>query len=170
MPPGRLHAFPWREEESLTTGVRILRPTIDVDVSSGELGVTTKALIDTGAPGTVFPRGIGDLLGIEFPPFATEAEKTIQLMGRAWPAITHTVNLALRPFEDMGWEAEVDFFLEEGLSFGILGYEGFLNRWAVSINGYAGYFIVEPADEFDERQPPEVLADLRSRWPNLLPP
>jgi hypothetical protein len=165
-----LRAFPWREEESLTTGVKILRPTVDVDVSVGDLGVTTKALIDTGSPRTIFPRGIGDLVGIEFPDLKADAEKKIELMGGRWPAITRPVSLLLQPFDDMGWEAEVDFLLDDVLSFGILGYEGFLNRWAVSINGYLGYVIVEPAEDFDQRQPPEVLADLKARWPQLFPP
>lgn len=61
----------------------------------------------------------------------------------------------------------MEFVLDEGLPFALLGYEGFLNRWAVSFNGYAGYVIVEPADEFDERQPSGVLAELRDRFPDL---
>lgn len=115
----------------------------------------------------MFPRGIGDLLAIDFPDYGTQATKQIQLMGHAWPAVTATVNLLLRPFHDMGWAAEIDFVLEEGLPFGLLGYEGFLNRWAVSFNGYQGYVVVEPTDEFDDRQPPEVFEILRREWPEL---
>lgn len=115
----------------------------------------------------MFPRGIGDLLGVEFPSYATDAPKKIQLMGRAWPAVTETISLLLRPFDDLGWEAEVDFVLEDDLPFALLGYEGFLNRWAVSFNGYLGYLVIEPAEDFDVRQPPGVLEDLERRWPNL---
>jgi hypothetical protein len=113
-----------------------LRPTVDVELSLGRLAITTKALIDTGAPRSVFPRGVGDLLAVEFPKFPSDAPKTLTLMGRAWPAVTETVNMLLRPFEDLGWQAEVDFVLEDDLPFALLGYEGFLNRWAVSFNGY----------------------------------
>ncbi len=88
-------------------------------------------------------------------------------MGRDWPAVSATVNLLLRPFDDLGWEAEVDFVLDDDLPFALLGYEGFLNRWAVSFNGYLGYVIVEPADDFHSRQPPDVLSELRSQWPHL---
>ncbi|MGH9297644.1 MAG: hypothetical protein ACRDZP_06660 [Acidimicrobiales bacterium] len=88
-------------------------------------------------------------------------------MGRSWPAVSAEVGLALEPFADMGWSAEVDFLLDEGPPFGLLGYEGFLNRWAVSFNGYLGYFIVEPADGFDQRQPTPVIDGLRNRWPQL---
>jgi hypothetical protein len=73
-------------------------------------------------------------------------------MGDDWPAITATATLRLQPFADVTWEADIDFVMDEGLPFALLGYEGFLNRWAVSFNGYLGYFLVEPAEEFDERQ------------------
>lgn len=128
---------------------------------------TTKALIDTGSPRCIFPRGIGDLVGVDFPDYPSGADKKIQLMGREWPAITMSVDLVLRPFTDC-WSAEVDFVHEEGLPFALLGYEGFLNRWAVSFNGYHGYFIVEPIDDFEVRQPPEVFDLLRQNWPDLL--
>ncbi|MEX2548403.1 MAG: hypothetical protein WD830_11565 [Chloroflexota bacterium] len=91
-------------------------------------------------------------------------------MGETWAAITATVTLTLRPFDDMAWEAECDFVLKEGLPFALLGYEGFLNRWAVSFNGYAGYFTVEPVETFDERQPLEIFERLEQEWPGLLGP
>ena len=53
-------------------------------------------------------------------------------MGRDWPAVTATVDLVLPPILDLGWEAETDFVLDEGLPFALLGYEGFLNLWAVA--------------------------------------
>lgn len=73
----------------------------------------------------------------------------------------------LSPFADQSWEAEVDVVVDEGLPFALLGYEGFLNRWAVSFNGYLGYFVVEPAEDFDARQPHEMFSELRDRFPHL---
>ena len=87
-------------------------------------------------------------------------------MGRTWPAQTALVTMHLQPFVD-AWEAEVDFVHDEGLPFGLLGYEGFLNRWAVSFNGYHGYFVVAPVDLFHDRQPSDLLDRLRSRWPGI---
>lgn len=100
----------------------MLRPTVDVQLTLANLVTTTKALIDTGAPRSVFPRGIGDLLGLEFPTLRSEAPTKIRLMGHEWPAITATVKLLLPPFSDLGWEAEVDVVVEEGLPFALLGY------------------------------------------------
>ena len=116
----------------------------------------------------MFPRGIGDLVGIEFPDYGSSCPKKIKLMGRDWPAVTDSVELVLQPFTEDRWTAEVDFVHEEGLPFALLGYEGFLNRWAVSFNGYAGYFVVEPIDAFDARQPPEVFDILEDNWPGLI--
>ena len=127
--------------------------------------MTTKALIDTGSPRCVFPRGVGDLVGVGFPKFPSQAATVIHLMGRPWPAVTATVELQLEPFDP--WEAVADFVVEEGLAFALLGYEGFLNRFAVSFNGALGYLVVEPADDFDNRQPAEIATELRQRWPNL---
>lgn len=140
---------------------------VDIRLHLERREITAKALIDTGAPRSVFPRGVGDLLGVRFPDVPSKATKQITLLGRNWPAITETVDPLLLPFEDLGWEAEIDFVLDDGLQFALLGYEGFLNRWAVSFNGYLGYGVVEPAEDFDARQPPELLDDLRARWPHL---
>jgi hypothetical protein len=90
-------------------------------------------------------------------------------MGDKWSAVTAEVDLVLQPFSELGWAAEVEFVFDEGLPFALLGYEGFLNRWAVSFNGAFGYFLVEQAEDFDCRQPPELLDRLRHEWPQLFP-
>ena len=91
-------------------------------------------------------------------------------MGNAWPAVAANVELALDPFPETTWTAEALFVADEGLPFALLGYEGFLNRWAVSFNGAMGYYIVEPVEEFHARQPPEIMNVLREKWPRLSPP
>lgn len=160
------HAFPWREEESIIGGAPVLRPTVDVKLEANRLAITTKALIDTGAPRCVFPRGVGDLIGVEFPGLASQCHKKVTLMGKTWPAQTEEVTLHLQPFDDT-WTAEIDFVHEEGLPFGLLGYEGFLSHWAVSFDGYHGYFVVTPVEEFHDRQPPELVERLREQWPGI---
>jgi hypothetical protein len=164
----RFHIFPWREEEGYG-GKRLLRPTLFVTLSSGDLDTTTKALIDTGSPRCVFPRGAGEALSLDFPP-PFEATRKVVLMGREWPAVTVPVWFVLQPFDDLGWEAEVDFVLDEGLPFGLLGYEGFLNRWAVSFNAANGYFVVEPAESFAERIPADTFDEFERRYPDEFQP
>ena len=155
------HAFAWREEESLTGRGRVLRPTVDVELRGLELRTTTKALIDTGSPRCVFPRGIGDLLAVDFPDFPSGARESVTLLGKRWPAVAAEVELVLQPFADSSWTAEVLFVFEEGLPLSLLGCEGFLNRWAVSFNSYLGYFIVESIDDFHSRQPANIRAALQ---------
>ncbi|MEA3078005.1 MAG: hypothetical protein QOF60_2913 [Actinomycetota bacterium] len=155
----------------MTTGQVILRPMVNVEVATGpKERATTKALIDTGAPRTVFPRGIGDLIGVPFLDGPGGTGVLIDLMGRRWAAVTQTVDLLLRPFDDLGWTAEVDFVVDEGLPFALLGYEGFLNRWAVSFNAYKGYVVVEPIESFDERLPLDPFVEAQERWPDSYRP
>lgn len=125
-------------------------------------------MIDTGAPRSVFPRGIGDILGIKFPASRARATKRISILGQQWAAISATITLDLPPFdEDLTWEAEVDFVLDEHLSLALLGYEGFLNRWSVTFNAAYGYFVVQPAGDHDESQPDSLFEDLLRRYPDL---
>lgn len=155
----------------MTTGQVILRPMVDVQIGTSAIDrTTTKALIDTGAPRTVFPRGIGDYIGVAFPEGPGASTVNIDLMGRRWAAVTVNVDLMLRPFDDLGWSAPVDFVLDEGLPFGLLGYEGFLNRWAVSFNAYKGYIVVEPIESFDERLPVDPFEEAQRRWPDSYRP
>jgi hypothetical protein len=56
------------------------------------------------------------------------------------------------------------------LPFGLLGYEGFLNRWAVSFNAYMGYFVVEPAEDFDQRMPDDTFEEMLRRFPDPYEP
>lgn len=164
----RFHIFPWREEEGFGDK-RVLRPTLFVTLRDQGLSTTTKALVDTGAPRCVFPRGAAEAIGIELPP-AYEATTRAVLMGNEWPAVTVEVEFELDPFEDLSWTAEVDFAIDEGLPFGLLGYEGFLNRWAVSFNAYLGYFVVEPAEDFDARIPTDPFDELTARYPDDFDP
>lgn len=103
-----------------------MRPTVDVQLSTSlPFGaITTKALIDSGAPRCVFPRGIGDLLGVPFPTYESDAPISVKFMGSEWPGVTAEVDLVLQPFDDLGWHAEVDLVMAEGLPFALLGYEG----------------------------------------------
>lgn len=137
-------------------------------MSTGDLSISVKTLVDTGAPRTILPRGVGDLIGIEFPRYRSDASKKIRFLGQDWAAITETVTLELPPFNDDlrvggrgGLRPRRRAFLRSSRD------EGFLNRWCVTFNGAYGYFVVESADDGDARQPPEVFKDLRSRHPEL---
>lgn len=90
-------------------------------------------------------------------------------MGREWPAVTAPVWFVLQPFDDLGWEAEVDVVLDESLPFGLLGYEGFLNGWEVTFNAARGYFAIEPAESFAERIPPDTFDEFERQLDEFQP-
>jgi hypothetical protein len=61
----------------------------------------------------------------------------------------------------LSWEAEVVFLHGDfDVSFvGLLGQEGFLDRWVASFNFYDGYFVIEERDSYVERMPIDVYKE-----------
>jgi len=80
------------------------------------------------------------------------------------------VGLQLPPFDGHTWETECAFlYADLELSFaGVLGQEGFLDRWVASFNMYDGYFVIEERDGFVQRlgvDPLEVIqGTLDGEW------
>jgi hypothetical protein len=165
----RFRFFPYREEEPLRGRTkRLPRPTVDVTLILGDLETAERSLIDTGSPRTVFSRGAGVALDIELPEAGSGAPnvKKLTFLGNDWEAISETVTLRLPPYDDLEWEAEVDFVLDESLPYGLLGHEGFLNQWAVSFNAYHSYFVVEPVEDLNARIPVDVAEIWQREWPD----
>lgn len=82
----------------------------------------------------------------------------------AFPAI---VTLTLPPFEDLNWDAEVFFFFQEWeLPFGLLGNEGFLDKWVVSFDRSANHFVVESPPDFQRRLPGDPFEDFQRFYPD----
>ena len=74
----------------------------------------------------------------------------VKILGGPHNARRAIVTMDLPPFEGMHWETEALFLYGElDLSFaGVLGHEGFLDRWVASFNYYDGYFVIEERDAF----------------------
>jgi hypothetical protein len=65
-----------------------------------------------------------------------------------------TVDLTLTVDPELSWTAHVAFALSPDLRMpfqGVLGTEGFLDRFAVTFNKYYDYFVVERPDDFHDR-------------------
>ena len=164
----RFHLFPWQEQEAVRGGPRVPRPMVHVYIScNGTSTPLTPALIDTGAPVTVFPRAMADLLDLELESLRAEPPEKIKLLGEDWEVASVTTTLELPPFSDLTWDAEVRFVLDDGLLFGLLGYEGFLNRWVVTFNAYHGYTVVETLDSFQSRLPVDAEQEFYKTWPDI---
>jgi Aspartyl protease len=145
----RFNVFPYREEEPRLGHPPAQRPTVNLTLSTDSNEITIRALIDTGSHGCIFGRAVADALEVDVGP-RCRPRRQIQILGGVHDAVVARVTLDLPPFEGLSWEAEAAFLVADlDLSFaGILGQEGFLDRWVVSFNYYDGYFVVEERDSF----------------------
>lgn len=164
----RFHIFPYREEERREgpdqTPVSVARPTVDVRLSSGDLEITVRALIDTGAPNTFFDSSVAEALQLNISPL--RATRRVRVLGNVFPAEPTTVTLSLPPFDDICWETEVMVLaVELDLPFaGCLGSQGFLDRWVVSFNYYDSYFVVEERNVFVQRMPVYTYVEFQEKF------
>ncbi|HVU71440.1 MAG TPA: hypothetical protein VHE83_00610 [Mycobacteriales bacterium] len=109
----------------------------------------TRALIDTGSPLTVFDRGAADALGIRIGNTGAETGE-IALLGKTRYVQFEIVDLCLLRDPSLAWTARVAFIKDPQFQMafqGILGTEGFLDRFAVIFNKHYDWFEVCPADE-----------------------
>jgi hypothetical protein len=148
------HLFPYREEGNPPT----LRPSLDVRLTHGPHGDwTCRALVDTGAPITLFDRGVADALGIRIRPAGAE-HGWVTVLGGNWQIQYEDVDLAVPNNDGLAWTARVAFVLDQRLQMpfqGVLGSRGFLDQFAVTFNQYYDYFIVGRPDDSDDLHRPE---------------
>jgi hypothetical protein len=111
-----------------------------------------RALVDTGSPLTLFTPVAALRLGVDLENYPKPPRK-VQILGAEHDAVMISAHMRLDPFEDVVWEADVGILLEDlDLPFsGVLGTEGFLDRWVVSFNKAENYFVVEKPKIFSER-------------------
>jgi hypothetical protein len=140
----------------------VLRPTLDVRLQHGDTGDwTLRALVDTGAPISFFDRGAGDAVGVRFGQAGSE-HGTIRIFGGSWHVQFEHVQLTFPAEPGISWEASVAFVKDPELQMpfqGVLGTEGFLDKFAVTFNFYYDYFIVERPDDFHDRAGRHLTTD-----------
>jgi hypothetical protein len=140
------HRFPYREEGNPPS----LRPTLDIELRFGPNGLwRTSALIDTGAPITVFDHGTGQALLVRFNNAGAELGR-IALLGGIRTVQFECVELAIVADTSLHWTARVGFIMDPAFVMpfqGLLGNDGFLDKWAVTFNKYYNYFLLNHPDE-----------------------
>jgi hypothetical protein len=140
-----VHRFPYREVGTPP----VLRPTVDTRLHFGPNEWLTTALIDTGSPITVFDYGTAEALLIRFGHAGAETG-TVALLGKRLPIQFEYVDLSLVDDPSICCSARVAFIADPTfqMSFqGLLGTEGFLDRWAVTFNKYYDYFVLQHPDD-----------------------
>ncbi|MGO9292380.1 MAG: hypothetical protein ACLP52_00605 [Streptosporangiaceae bacterium] len=145
--------FPYREEGNPP----ILRPTVDVRLTCGPTGDwTTRALIDTGSPITIFDRGVAEALVISIGHVGCETGWIALLGGRRHIQFEY-VDLCLPHYPELSWTARVAFITDRTFQMpfqGILGREGFQDKFVVTFNAYENYFLIERPDDWNARNNP----------------
>jgi hypothetical protein len=114
--------------------------------------IVVRALVDTGSPFCIFGRAVAEALEIDTG-LGRGDDRDIHILGGVHQARVAMVTFDLAPFAGMSWEAEASFLyaeLEQSFA-GVLGQEGFLDRWIASFNYYDSYFVIEEHDSFVER-------------------
>lgn len=77
----------------------------------------------------------------------------IRILGGHWRVQFEYVELTLPAEEGIQWTARVAFVMDPALQMpfqGVLGTDGFLDRFAVTFNKYE-YFVIERPDDFHDR-------------------
>lgn len=115
----------------------------------GKEGWSEDALVDSGSPACLFSRDWGEAIGVEFG--ASDATyDSFEILGERQPAQKQVVTIVLDKWPDIRWELDAWFFLERWdwklQVGGILGTEGFLTHWIVTMLRPLNMFVVASPD------------------------
>ena len=133
--------FPFRELPSAGGGARITRPVVDVWLEGLE-ATGLACLLDTGAMATRFSAELADIAGVDLTDAPSES---ISVAGHTLRARPARVTLSLRdPTSHHGWDAAVWFCDPWPFGFQLLGLEGFLRHFQVTIAAYPQWVECEP--------------------------
>jgi hypothetical protein len=126
---------------------------LDIEVTRGDLSHRVAALIDTGAPSCLFPKGIGDALDVDFALGVPRHE--VKILGQKRLVVRADIVLGLPSVPEMWWNTEAGFFDQEwdDIRLGVLGHRGFLDHCVVSFHASRNAFIIESIDEWERRAP-----------------
>jgi hypothetical protein len=144
--------LPFRQQK---LGGPVLRPTVDVllDVDGLRPPWQADALIDSGAPYTVFDFATADVVGVQLGRAGADTAR-LRILGGDRDVQLETVQLTLVADPEYSWTAEVGFIKDRSFVMpfqGVLGTNGFLDKHAVTLNYYYNYFVLDRPDEVHGR-------------------
>jgi hypothetical protein len=133
--------FEFRSFPAASGGLLTPRPIVDV-VLEGLDAAPIACLLDTGALRTRMSREFAELAGIDLTDALAE---TVPVGGARTTCVYAPVTLTLTDGSDEhSWEAPVWFCDPWPYGFGLLGLEGFLHHFRVTISAYHEYVEVVP--------------------------
>lgn len=133
--------FEFRAFPSASGGLLTPRPIVDVTLEGLE-AAPVACLLDTGALRTRMSMEFAELAGIDLSDTITE---TVPIGGdRTTCAYAHVTLTVTDGADEHSWDAPVWFCDPWPYGFGLLGLEGFLHRFRVTISAYEEYVEVVP--------------------------
>ena len=133
--------FPFRELPAAAGGELTPRPVVDVWLEGIEL-TPLACLVDTGALRTRFSAELAEIAGIDLSGAPTER---FAVGGSAVEGAAARVMLRMeRAGEERAWDAAVWFCDPWPFGFQLLGLDGFMRQFRVTISGYEEWIECEP--------------------------
>ena len=130
----------------------IARPILDVELRLAPNGLwRTTALIDTGAPITVFDYGTAEAHLVRIGNAGAQTG-LVALLGANRLVQYEYVDLGVVDDPAVNWTARIAFITDKTFVMpfqGLLGTDGFLDKYAVTFNKYYEYFLLQSPDEAD---------------------
>lgn len=107
----------------------LLRPIIPVSINSNNRKLRFEALIDSGADYTIFPGGLGRILGLEIE--SGKKDSIIGVSGEVVKVYFHPVTIDVG-----GWPFNILAGFADGMNqnYGILGQKGFFDLFIVKFD------------------------------------
>jgi hypothetical protein len=134
--------FEFRSFPAASGGLLTPRPIVDI-VLEGLEAAPIACLLDTGALRTRLSKEFAELAGIDLADTVTE---TVPVGGARTTCSYAPVRLTVTDGSDEhSWEAAVWFCDPWPYGFGLLGLEGFLHHFRVTISAYDEYVELVPA-------------------------
>lgn len=108
--------------------------------------------MDTGAPITLFDPSVAYALDLD----ARRSVETgrVRVLGGDWPVRFEHVEVHLAGQPELSWTLRAAFVTDPAFQMpfqGVLGTEGFLDRFVVTFNAYDDYFLVERPGDWHDR-------------------
>lgn len=135
-----------RNPPSLVTG-KAFRPLLSLELRNGPLSIQCFGLTDSGADSCIFPSRFMEQLGIKSWRTApsTTALGIAQLQAQV---ASVTINLiderCVAPFEaEVGFVSDLDEWSFNGQGIGLLGQQGFFDKFKITFDGPRAKFYIE---------------------------
>lgn len=110
-------------------GSDILRPVIQIEIHHNNLEIPYEVLVDSGADVCIFDSGLADIVGIDL--VKGTKKQIVGATGFPEEMYIHTVHIVV---DNLKFKIEAGFMNIHANSYGIVGQNGFFDKFKVSFD------------------------------------